>query len=71
MLALAVRVVNAFKDLRPRLDEITLIGVEDADNEDLNRLLWDTELGDLLAVQLTTPWGWSVETGTACGRHGP
>ena len=61
VLALAVRVVNAFKDLRPRLDEITLIGVEDPDNENLNELLWNTELGDLLAVQLTTPWGWSVE----------
>ena len=29
----------------PGRDEITLIGVEDPDNEDLNRLLWNTECG--------------------------
>ena len=61
VLALAVRVVNARKDLRPRADQITIAGVEDPDNEDLNRLLWDTRLGDRLAVLSKPRMGWSVE----------
>jgi hypothetical protein len=61
VLTLAVRIVNAFKDLRPRLDEITIVAVADPDNEDRNRLLWDTRLGDRLAVLLQTPYGWFIE----------
>ena len=61
VLALAVRVVNSRKDLRPRADSITVAAVEDPDNEDLNRLLWDTRLGDRVAVLFETPYGWSVE----------
>ena len=45
VLALAVRVVNASKDLRPRADTISIQGVEDEANADLNRLIWDTRAG--------------------------
>ena len=61
VLALAVRMVNSSKDLRPRADEITITGVEDPDNDNLNELLWNTELGDLLSIQASTPYGWQVE----------
>lgn len=61
VLTLANRMVTARSEFRIRLDEITIVGVEDPDNEDLNRLLWDTRLGDRLSVLLDTPWGWSVE----------
>ena len=58
---LANRTVSLRKDLRPRADQITIGAVDDPDNEDLNRLLWDTELGDRVAIQATTPYGWVIE----------
>ncbi len=61
VLFLATRMVNAQKDLRPRFDDITLVAVDDPANEDLNRLLWDTEYGDRLAVLINTPHGWATE----------
>ena len=52
------------------MDEITLIGVEDSDNEDLNRLLWDTELGDLLVGAAHYSVGMVHGTRGACGCDG-
>lgn len=61
VLALAVRVVNSSKDLRPRADDIAISAVADPDNEDLNRLFWDSQLGDRVAIQASTPYGWVIE----------
>ena len=61
VLTLANRTVSAQKDLRPRADQIEIAAVDDPDNEDLNRLLWDTELGDLVSIQAATPYGWTIE----------
>jgi hypothetical protein len=61
VLALAVRYLNAFKDSRMRVDEVAIAGVDDPGNDDLNRLLWDTQLGDRLSVLIEPPFGWSVE----------
>lgn len=61
VLALAVRYLNSYKDSRLRIDSVTVLGVEDPDNDDLNRLLWDTRIGDRLSVLLEPPFGWSVE----------
>lgn len=61
VLALAVRYLNSFKDARMRVDEVTIEAVDDPDNEDLNRLIWDTQLGDRLAIQVSPPFGWEFE----------
>lgn len=61
VLTLAERYLEAFKDPRIRLDSVTIVGVEDPGNDDLNRLLWDTELGDRLSVLVSPPWGWEIE----------
>jgi hypothetical protein len=58
---LAARHVKVHKDNRMRVDAVTIAGVEDPDNEDLNRLLWAVEYGDLLTVQVKTGQGWSFE----------
>lgn len=59
--ALAVRYLNAFKDSRMRVDEATIHAVADPDNEDLNRLFWDTQIGDRLAIKVSPPFGWEFE----------
>lgn len=61
VLALAVRYLAAFKDPRLRIDSVTIAAVEDTGNADLNRLLWDTQLGDLLAVLVEPAYGWEIE----------
>lgn len=61
VLFLAERYLAQFKDSRPRLDRITINGVDDPDNKDLNRLFWDSELGDLLQVNVAPAWGWNYE----------
>jgi hypothetical protein len=61
VLALAVRYLNSFKDQRLRIDAVTLQAVEDLGNDDLNRLLWDTQLGDRLSVLVEPPYGWEIE----------
>lgn len=61
VLNLAVRYLNSFKDPRLRIDSVTLAAVEDPGNADLNRLLWDTQLGDRLSVLIEPPYGWEVE----------
>ena len=58
---LAARHVKVHKDNRMRVDAATIAGVVDGDNEDLNRLLWATEYGDLLSVRVMTGQGWSFE----------
>jgi hypothetical protein len=59
---LAARILEAFKDERLRLDAVTIHGIDDPDAEDLNRLMYDTQIGDRLAVLVTPPHGWSYET---------
>ncbi len=61
VLALATRYLNSFKDSRMRVDEVTIEAVDDPNNDDLNRLLWDTRLGDRLAVKVSPPYGWEFE----------
>lgn len=58
---LAVRYLQSFKDVRLRVDSVTIGAVADPDNEDLNRLLWDTRLGDRLAVRVASAHGWEIE----------
>lgn len=61
VLALAVRTVASLATARLRIDSVSIAGVEDPDNDDLNRLLWATELGDRVSVLVDTVYGWSIE----------
>lgn len=58
---LADRYLAAFKDLRPRIDSVTILAVDDPDNEDKNRLFWDAKYGDLVSIRVATPYGWEYE----------
>ena len=58
---LANRYLDAFKDDRLRIDAVTITAVDDPDNEDLNRVLYDTRFGDRISVLVEPPWGWSYE----------
>jgi hypothetical protein len=58
---LTARHLAAFKDDRARIDRVTVAAVEDPDNEDLNRLMYDSRFGDRFAVRVATPWGWSYD----------
>lgn len=60
VLWLAERFLAVRKDLRLRIDSVSLAANHDPDNEDLNRIFWDTQLGDLLAVRVATPYGWEI-----------
>jgi hypothetical protein len=64
VLWLAERYLAANKDLRLRVDEVTISGNEDPGNEDLNRLLWDSQYGDLIQIRVAPPWGWELERAT-------
>jgi hypothetical protein len=46
------------------VDEVTISGNEDPGNEDLNRLLWDSQYGDLIQIRVAPPWGWELERAT-------
>lgn len=61
VLALATRYLNAFKDSRMRVDSVELEANDDPSNDDLNRLMWDTQLGDRLSVLISPPFGWTIE----------
>jgi hypothetical protein len=61
VLFLAERTLDAFKVLRGRIDSVTITGVEDPANDDLNRLIWDTQIGDRLSINVEPPYGWSYE----------
>jgi len=58
---LAARYLAAFKDDRLRIDSVTITAIEDPDNNDRNRMLYDTRFGDRLAIKVEPPWGWSYE----------
>lgn len=58
---LADRYVLAYKDLRLRVDSVSVAANADPDNEDLNRLFYAIDFGDLLQVRLDTGRGWSIE----------
>jgi hypothetical protein len=61
VLWLAERYLAIRKDLRLRVDAVSLAANEDPDNDDLNRIFWATELGDLISVRIETPYGWGIE----------
>ena len=61
VLALAIKTLLAFKDARMRVDQVSIEANDDPDNEDLNRLLWDSEFGDLVKVKVSPPHGWEFE----------
>lgn len=61
VLFLAERHLAAFKDNRMRIDRVTIAPNRDPDNDDLNRLLWDSQLGDLVTIRVRPPFGWEVE----------
>lgn len=61
VLFLAERYLGQFKTDRIRIDAITISANADPDNEDLNRLIWDSQFGDLLSVKAQTPYGWAIE----------
>lgn len=52
--SLAVRYLQSFREPRLRVDSVTISAVADPDNEDRNRLMWDTRFGDRLAVRIKT-----------------
>lgn len=60
---LAERMLAAWKDNRYRVESVAITGNDDPANEDLNRLLWDTRFGDLLALRVSTRGGegWEYE----------
>lgn len=58
VLYLANRYLAAYKDLRLLVTSVTIAPNHDPDNEDLNRLIWDTRYGDLLAIRIAPPHGW-------------
>lgn len=58
VLVLAQRYLSDYKDNRPRLNSVTLTSNRDPDNEDLNRLFYDTRYGDRLAVRIRTLHNW-------------
>jgi hypothetical protein len=61
VLFLAARTVEAFKDSRARIDAVTFSALDDPDNEDLNRMMWDTKIGDRLSILVAPGTGWSFE----------
>lgn len=61
VLFLAERYLTVNKDARIRLDQVSIAANADPDNEDLNRLFWDADFGDLLQVKVQTAHGWSIE----------
>lgn len=58
---LADRLLNEAKDARIRIDTITLAPNYDPDNEDLNRVFWDSDFGDLISAKVQTFQGWYIE----------
>lgn len=61
VLFLATRYLGQFNTDRMRIDSITIDAVADPDNEDLNRLMWDSQFGDLLSIKVQTPYGWELK----------
>lgn len=61
VLFLAERHLAAYKDNRLHIDSVTITGNDDPDNLDLNRALWDCQLGDLVSVLVEPDFGWSYE----------
>lgn len=57
---LADRHLEIAKDLRLRVRSAQISGVADPGNDDLNRLLYAAEFGDLLAVRMATGHGWDI-----------
>lgn len=61
VLFLAERDLKMSKEARIRVESVQIIANDDPDNEDLNRLFYDAQLGDLLSVKVKTGHGWSFE----------
>jgi hypothetical protein len=58
---LAARAVEAFKDSRMRVEEVTITTIEDIPGEDRHRLFYDTQFGDRLSILIQSAWGWNIE----------
>jgi hypothetical protein len=57
---LADRYLDAHKDSKIRVTSATIVANDDPDNEDLNRLFWDTQFGDLLQIKIQTAYDWAL-----------
>ena len=57
---LADRHLAISKDLRLRIRSAQISGVADPANDDLNRLLYAADFGDLVAVRMATGHGWEI-----------
>ena len=60
VLFLAERNLEAQSEARFRVQSVAIQANADPDNEDLNRLFWDTQFGDLVAVEIQTMHGWRI-----------
>lgn len=60
VLFLANRVLDAALESRMRVTSLAIIANDDPDNDDLNRLFYDTRMGDLFAVELRTLHDWEI-----------
>lgn len=58
---LAARRLASNRDLRRRIESVTLAANADPDNDDLNRLFYTLQIGDLVSVKVQTLHGWSFE----------
>ena len=60
VLFLAERNLEAQSEARFRVQSVAIQANADPDNEDLNRLFYDTQFGDLVAVEIQTMHGWRI-----------
>ena len=57
---LAARALESFSIGRLRVEECAIVANADPGNLDLNRLFYDTAIGDLLALEIRTLQGWTI-----------
>lgn len=46
---------------RQKIRSVSIIPVKDPNNFGLNKMFWDTQYGDLVAVRIATPYGWELK----------
>jgi hypothetical protein len=61
---LAARALAAYAEGRLRVEEVAIVANDDPDNEDLNRLFYAVEMGDLIALEVRTLHGWRIPSAT-------
>lgn len=57
---LAARALAAYAESRQRIEELAIVANEDPANADLNRLFYDTQIGDLVSMEIRTLQGWKI-----------